>query len=137
MRFRDARKPGQCRGAIAAGKIGFAEGKIGIRPFRLEASGFAEVAKLGIVIGGNQSADVMLEGVETQRTLFLGEFVEAEGINALIGGKRAPDETGGHVHKRIEAAAFANDTPTSSDPTRPGPCVTAIAPRSCHVTSAS
>ena len=28
------------------------------------------------------------------------------------------------------AAAFANDTPTSSEPTRPGPCVTATAPRS-------
>jgi hypothetical protein len=30
------------------------------------------------------------------------------------------------------AAAFANDTPTSSDPTRPGPWVTAIAPSSAQ-----
>src|SRR5687768_14234889 len=31
---------------------------------------------------------------------------------------------------RDHAAAFANDTPTRSEPTRPGPCVTAIAPTS-------
>ena len=35
------------------------------------------------------------------------------------------------------ASAFANDTPTSSDPTRPGPCVTAIAPSSPGLACAS
>ena len=35
------------------------------------------------------------------------------------------------------AAAFANDRPTSSEPTSPGPWVTATAPRSVHVTAAS
>ena len=35
------------------------------------------------------------------------------------------------------AAAFANDTPTSSEPTSPGPCVTATAPRSAHDARAS
>ena len=35
------------------------------------------------------------------------------------------------------AAAFANDTPTSSDPTSPGPCVTATAPRSGQADAAS
>ena len=35
------------------------------------------------------------------------------------------------------ATAFANDTPTSSDPTSPGPWVTATAPNSVHVVCAS
>src|SRR5258707_7222925 len=35
-----------------------------------------------------------------------------------------------------QAIDLAKDTPTSSDPTNPGPCVTATAPRSVHVTAA-
>src|SRR5260221_11729995 len=35
-----------------------------------------------------------------------------------------------------QAIDLAKDTPTSSDPTNPGPCVTATAPRSVHVSAA-
>ena len=42
--------------------------------------------------------------------------------------------TSGRFHDA--ASDFANDTPTSSDPTSPGPCVTATAPRSFAVTAA-
>ena len=67
-----------------------------------------ELAQLGVSIGGLQPARVLLEGVEAQRALPLGEIRQAQGVAAIARRERSPQEARMQVHEGFHGTAFLN-----------------------------
>jgi hypothetical protein len=95
-------------GAIVAREISFGQSEIGIGPHWLQTRGFAQFAEARLIIGGQQAANVVLERIESQRPLGLGEIGERGAIRLVAFGEQAPDDFRLHVHQRIESTRFAN-----------------------------
>src|SRR6266849_10287748 len=95
-------------GAIVASEIRLAERKIRIGPGRFEARSFPQFTESRLVLIGQQAAYIVLEGVQPQGALSLGEFRKCGAVRFIIFGEQAPDELGLHLHQRIEWARFAD-----------------------------
>src|SRR4029077_12803094 len=105
---RNVRQERECGAAVVAREIRFGESEIWIWPGGLQARSFAQFAEARLVFIGQQAADIVLESVETQRTLALGELRERGAVRFVALGKQAPDNLGLDLHQRIERTAFAD-----------------------------
>ena len=108
MRLGHAAEPRQRGIAVAATSVGFAERERGIGPSGIETRGFAQFADARLVVIGEQAANEMFEGIESQGAQRFRKVGEIERIGFVVGDQRVPDDFGLHVHQRGERTGFAD-----------------------------
>ena len=105
------KEPGESGIVVLLCEIGFPERKDGGQPVGLEPGRFVKLCQLGVSIRGLQRARVLLERIQAQAPLPLGEIRQTQSVVSIPRRERPPQQARVQLHQGIHRTAFPHQWP--------------------------
>ena len=105
------KEPGESGVVVLLCEIGFPESENGGQPVGLEPGSFVKLCQLGVSVRGLQRARVLLERIQAQAPLPLGEIRQAHRVTSVAPRERPPQQARVQFHQGIHRTAFLHGWP--------------------------